>query len=119
MYPGSNLGCRLGHGPQVREEVFISSSSLRESLSVSTSRRNFHELSYCVKYNFKLLAAEKYRGRDVYRVSFEPKPHQDFDEAAWKGEAMIDAAEFQPVSVHSKLALKIPKAVKVLLGTVP
>ncbi len=69
------------------------------------------------KYNFKLLAAEKYRGRDVYRVSFEPKPHQDFDEAAWKGEAMIDAAEFQPVSVHSKLALKIPKAVKVLLGT--
>ena len=69
------------------------------------------------KYNFKLLAAEQYRGRDVYRVSFEPKPHQDFDEAAWKGEAMIDAAEFQPVSVHSTLALKIPKAVKVLLGT--
>jgi opacity protein-like surface antigen len=69
------------------------------------------------KYNFKLLAAEPYRGRDVYRVSFEPKPHQDFDEAAWKGEAMIDAAEFQPVSIHSKLALKIPKAVKVLLGT--
>ena len=50
------------------------------------------------KYNFKLLGAEKYRGRDVYRVGFEPKPHQDFDEAAWKGEAMIDAAEFQPVS---------------------
>jgi hypothetical protein len=69
------------------------------------------------KYNFKLLAAEPYRGRDVYRVSLEPKPHQDFDEAAWKGEAMIDAAEFQPVSIHSKLALKIPKAVKVLLGT--
>src|SRR5580765_1437924 len=69
------------------------------------------------KYNFKLLAAEKYRGRDIYRVGFEPKPHQDFDEAAWKGEAMIDAAEFQPVSVHSKLALKIPRAVKILLGT--
>jgi hypothetical protein len=69
------------------------------------------------KYNFKLLAAEKYRGRDVYRVSFEPKPHQDFDEAAWKGEAMIDAAEYQPVSVHSTLAMKIPRAVKILLGT--
>jgi hypothetical protein len=69
------------------------------------------------KYNFKLLAAEKYRGREVYRVGFEPKPHQDFDEAAWKGEALIDAAEFQPVSVHSKLAMKIPMAVKVLLGT--
>jgi hypothetical protein len=69
------------------------------------------------KYNFKLLGTEQYRGRDVYRVHFEPKPHQDFDEAAWKGEAMIDAAEFQPVSVHSTLALKIPKAVKILLGT--
>ena len=69
------------------------------------------------KYNFKLLAAEPYHGRDVYRISFEPKPHQDFDEAAWKGEALIDAAEFQPVSVHSKLALRIPGAVKVLLGT--
>ena len=69
------------------------------------------------KYNFKLLAAEKYRGRDVYRVSFEPKPHQDFDEAAWKGEALIDAAECQPVSVHSTLAVKIPRAVKILLGT--
>jgi len=53
----------------------------------------------------------------VYRVAFEPKPHQDFDEAAWKGEALIDAAEYQPVSVHTtKLALKIPLAVKTLLG---
>ena len=69
------------------------------------------------KYNFKLLGAEQYRGRDVYRVSFEPKPHQESDEAAWKGEAIIDAAEYQPVSVHSSLAFKIPKAVKVLLGT--
>jgi hypothetical protein len=66
------------------------------------------------KYNIKLLAAEQYRGRDVYRVSFEPKPHQEFDEAAWKGEALVDAAEFQPVLVHSKLALKIPLAVKTL-----
>ena len=29
----------------------------------------------------------------------------------------IDAVEFQPVSVHSKLALKIPRAVKILFGT--
>jgi hypothetical protein len=68
------------------------------------------------KYNFKLLATEQYRGRDVYRVGFEPKPHQE-EGAAWKGEALIDAAEFQPVSVHSKLAFNIPGAVKVLLGT--
>jgi len=69
------------------------------------------------KYNFKLVAAEQYRGRDVYRVSFEPKPHQEFDEASWKGEALIDAGEFQPVSVYSKLAFNIPRPVKILLGT--
>ena len=69
------------------------------------------------KYNFKLLATEQYRGREVYRVEFEPKPHQEFDEAAWKCEALIDAAEFQPVLVHTTLAMRIPRAVKVLLGT--
>ena len=69
------------------------------------------------KYNFRLLATDQYRGREVYRVSFEPKPHQEFDDASWKGEALIDAAEFQPVSVHSKLAFRIPQAVKILLGT--
>jgi hypothetical protein len=65
------------------------------------------------KYSFRLLRAEQYRGRDVYRVGFEPRTQ----EAAWKGEALIDAAEFQPVMVHTTMALKIPRAVKILLGT--
>jgi hypothetical protein len=69
------------------------------------------------KYDFQLLRREKYRGSDVYRVKFQPKPHQEFDEAAWKGEALIDAAEFQPLFVQTSLAPKIPMAVKVLLGT--
>jgi len=69
------------------------------------------------KYNFKLLAAEQYHGRAAYRIGFEPKPHQESDEASWKGEALIDAAEFQPVSVHTELAVRIPRAVKILLGT--
>jgi hypothetical protein len=69
------------------------------------------------KYKFRLLGTEQYRGKEVYRVAFEPKPKQDFDEAAWKGEALIDVAEYQPVSVHTKLAIKIPRAVKTLLGT--
>src|SRR5437016_5406156 len=46
-----------------------------------------------LKYDFKLLGAETYRGRPVYRVSFEPKRHQEFDEAAWRGEALIDRDE--------------------------
>lgn len=69
------------------------------------------------RYTFRLLGTEPYRGRQVYRVAFEPRPHQDFDDAAWKGEALIDTAEYQPVSVYTKLALKIPLAVKTLLGT--
>jgi len=68
------------------------------------------------KYNFKLLGTEQYRGRPVYRVAYEPRKKPD-ESAVWKGEALIDAVEFQPVSVHSKLALNIPGAVKVLLGT--
>ncbi len=69
------------------------------------------------KYDFQLVAVESFHGRDVYRVSFEPKPHQDFDDAAWKGEALIDASEYQPVTVHTSLAIRIPLAVKTLLGT--
>jgi hypothetical protein len=73
-------------------------------------------------YQFQLQGTETFRGHLVYRVSFEPKPKErllDADDGAgiWKGEALIDAAEFQPVSLHTSLALRIPTAVKILLGT--
>ena len=68
------------------------------------------------KYVFTLEGKETYRGNPVYRISFRPKPHQE-DGADWKGEALIDAAECQPVMVTTDLAWKIPAAVKVLLGT--
>jgi hypothetical protein len=69
------------------------------------------------KYTFQLKGTEQYRGRAVYRVKFQPKPHQESGEAAWRGEALIDAAEYQPVFVQTSLASRIPLAVKVLLGT--
>jgi hypothetical protein len=65
------------------------------------------------KYLFTLEGKETYRGRPVYRVSFRPRPHVDVD---WKGDALIDAAEYQPVVVNTKFT-GIPMAVKVLLGT--
>jgi hypothetical protein len=71
------------------------------------------------RYIFTLESKESkdtYRGKPVYRVSFHPKPHQE-DGADWKGEALIDAAECQPVRVSTNLAWKMPMAVKVLLGT--
>ncbi len=72
-----------------------------------------------MRYNFKLKGVETYRGREVYRVAFEPKPHQHSEEDSmpWKGEALIDAAEYQPVLINTNLAWKIPMAVKILLGT--
>lgn len=68
------------------------------------------------KYDYTLEGQEIYRGRPVYRVSFRPKPHQN-DGGDWKGEALIDVAECQPVVVNTELAWHIPAAVKVLLGT--
>jgi len=67
------------------------------------------------KYIFTLEGKEVYRSRQVYRISFRPKPHAEG--ADWKGEAIIDAAECQPLVVSTKLAAHIPMAVKVLLGT--
>jgi hypothetical protein len=69
------------------------------------------------KYDFQLKGTEQYRGRQVFRVSFAPKPHVDGDSGSWKGEALIDAEEFQPVMVTTNLAFGIPMAVRILLGT--
>lgn len=70
-----------------------------------------------LKYDFKLIGAETYRGREVYRVSFQPGKGKGIEDANWKGEALIDQAEYQPVLVTTRLAFKIPMAVKILLGT--
>lgn len=71
------------------------------------------------KYDFRLVGTEIFRGHPVYRVAFQPRPHvaHDEDDLAWKGEALIDAEEYQPVTVTTSLAEKIPVLVKVLLGT--
>lgn len=70
------------------------------------------------KYKFRLVGEEKYRGREVYRVAFEPDgKHHEEDSAIWKGEALIDKSEDQPLLITTKLALHIPAAVKILLGT--
>lgn len=68
------------------------------------------------KYDFRLIGTEVYRGRSVYRVAFDPRRGVE-DGSDWKGEALIDAAEYQPVLVATSLAWKMPGAVKVLLGT--
>jgi hypothetical protein len=77
-----------------------------------------------LKYIFHLVGGlEDYRGRQVWRVAFEPKQRaslldaDESGEAIWKGEALIDAQELQPVAISTSLAVKMPVAVRILLGT--
>lgn len=79
-------------------------------------------------YKYSLLGAVDHRGRRAYRIAFEPvkKKAKSYgigdDDAAehemrpWKGEAWVDAEEFQPVRIATDMAYGIPWAVKVFLG---
>lgn len=86
----------------------------RDGLDRSLFPLTYHQQ---LKYDFRFISSEDYHGKPVFRVAFEPKPHQDFDDSMWKGEALIDAAEFQPVMVTTKMARGLPLVVKTLLGT--
>ena len=66
------------------------------------------------KYVFKLLCDDTVNGRKAYRVGFWSKKN---DDTVWKGEALIDAEEFQPVTVFTKLSRHIPLWVRTALGT--
>lgn len=65
-------------------------------------------------YVFKLLGQETLQKRNVYHIRFWPK---DKDEITWAGEAYIDAEEFEPVLVFTKLSRRFPFMVRTLLGT--
>lgn len=68
-------------------------------------------------YVFSLHGKETYREMEVYRITFEPKAKQGDENTCWMGEALIDATEYQPVLVTTKLAKGIPLIVKTLFGT--
>jgi hypothetical protein len=70
-------------------------------------------------YTYKIEGTETYHGRQVYRIGFQPnhRHDKDCDQGAWKGEALIDAVEFQPVQVTTDLAQKVPLGVRIVLGT--
>jgi hypothetical protein len=66
------------------------------------------------KYEFRLIGQEMQEGRSVYHIGFGPKDKKDYD---WAGEAFIDATDFQPVRVFTKLSRRIPFVVRTMLGT--
>jgi hypothetical protein len=64
-------------------------------------------------YEFRLLGEETIRGRAAYHIAFEPKDKKDYD---WAGEAFIDQAEFQPITVFTRLSHKLPFFVRDVMG---
>ena len=68
------------------------------------------------KYNFHLLGLEVESGRNVYHIAFSPKNKQ---ELTWTGEAFIDAEEFEPVRVFTKMARPIPPLVRTMWFDLP
>jgi hypothetical protein len=74
------------------------------------------------EYRFILKSRENFRGREVYRIAFEPDRSSksingENAGGPWAGEAVIDAVEYQPVQVTTRLALHIPFWVKTIFGT--
>lgn len=67
-------------------------------------------------YQFKLIGEDTQQGRPVYRIGFGPKDRSDLD---WAGEADIDATDFQPVRVYTKLSRPLPFLVRKLLVDLP
>jgi hypothetical protein len=66
------------------------------------------------KHVFRLEGRETFQGHDAYRLSFKPADREDLD---WAGEAYIDANDFEPIYVYTRLSRKIPLAIRTLLGT--
>jgi hypothetical protein len=66
------------------------------------------------KYKFRLMDQEPFESRQCYHIAFTPK---DDDHADWAGEAYIDAREFQPIYVFTRLAQPLPFGVRKFMGT--
>jgi len=65
-------------------------------------------------YDFKLLGEEVEQGRRTFHIGFRPKEKNEID---WAGEAFVDATEFEPLRVFTKLSRRIPFGVRTFLGT--
>ena len=67
-------------------------------------------------YQYHLIGEETQQGRNVYCIGFRPKDRKDYD---WAGEADIDATDFQPVRVYTKLSRPLPFLLRKLVIDLP
>lgn len=85
-----------------------SRDGLNPDLFPLTTREQAH-------YRFELLGEDAYQGRPVYDIRYEPE-EEGWDGEPWRGEALVDRKQFQPVLVTSELAWKIPLWVRTIFG---
>jgi hypothetical protein len=64
-------------------------------------------------YKFRVMDQEPFEGRPSYHIAFTPIDDEDTD---WAGEAYIDAQEFQPIYVFTKLSQPLPFGVRKFMG---
>lgn len=70
------------------------------------------------RHHFQLHGLEEYRGRQVYRFTFEPKGKKEAkDRGFWEGEVLVDAKALAPVLMVTHQARGIPFVVRTMLGT--
>ena len=110
-------------GEPVPEAGWVDSSlveSFRDDLSNDKSKDSLARDLFPLtteeqkQYRFELAREETVQGRKAYRIRFCPRTKNDL---SWAGEALVDAEEFEPVRVYTKLSRRIPFAVRTLLGT--
>ena len=66
-------------------------------------------------YDFRLIDTKDYKGRLTHHLTFQPK--KGSRDSPWKGDAYIDAAEYQPVNIATGLNFKMPLFVRVVFGS--
>lgn len=78
------------------------------------------------KYHFDFKGKEVFKNREVFKITFRPQDKSaseqptssnSEDAGSWAGEILVDATEFQPMLVTTRLAHGIPLWVKTLFGT--
>ena len=124
---GDESRCNVDLSGSSGENLSVTTGSEGDSFSTSLGKtkdgvpRGLFPLTASEQhvYEYKLADTEMYAGRKVYRVTFRPNKQKDAsgNQGYWKGEALIDVEEFQPVRVNTDLTIGIPLPVRILLGT--
>ena len=74
------------------------------------------------RYRFELAGEEDFRGVPVYRIKFAPRRREggvdiDTTSGPWTGEALVTRDGAQPMLVTTRMARKVPVAIRTMLGS--